>query len=141
MVMKLTESLEQGDMAEQLTPTLTIDEFSSRTGSDSDIITLAFILASKMAAEDLVNWFERGYEWIIDAEVSPGQVLDKKYYVFAELNRRSSAPKRIIELLDDLKTLTNKDVDEWTIKLEDHKFPATLENLSDKLFHIKVETR
>lgn len=124
---KLNESLDWHDMEDQVTPTLSIDEFSSRTGDDSSIIVLAFLVASQAAAEDLMNWFERGYEWIIDSEVSPGQVLNKKYYVFAELNRTTSAGKRIVELLADLETLTGKKVSDWTLKLEDGKHPASLQ--------------
>lgn len=114
-------------MVDQVTPVLGIDEFQSRIGEDSDIMVLTFIVAGQDVGGDLVDWLERGYDWIIDAEVSPGEVLDKKYYVFAEMNRRSTAAKRIMEMLDDLNTLTDIKADDWELSIDDKKYPATIE--------------
>jgi hypothetical protein len=125
----LTEGLNYQDMKNHVVPVLSIDEFKSRIGEDKDIIVLTFIVSSEAVGNDLVDWLERGYDWIIDAEVSPGEVLDKKYYVFAEMNRRSSASKRIVELLEDLYTLTDVKVDAWRLKIEDKKYPATVETI------------
>lgn len=116
-------------MVDQVTPVLGIDEFQSQVGEDSDIMVLSFIVSGQEVGNDLVDWLERGYDWIIDAQVSPGEVLDKKYYVFAELNRRSTAPRRIMEILDDLYTLTDIKADDWKIKVDGKKYPATAENI------------
>jgi hypothetical protein len=129
----LTEGLNYMDMEDQVTPLLGIDEFKSRIGNDSDIIVLNFIVGCEAAGNDLVDWLERGYEWIVDSEVSPGEVLDKKYFVYAELNRRTSAPKRIYEIIEDLKTLTGLDIDEWQFKVDGEKYPLTIENLQNHL--------
>jgi len=125
----LTESLKYKDMKEQVTPILGIDEFKSRIGNDSDIIVLNFIVASSAVGNDLVDWLERGYDWVIDAEISPGEVLDKKFYVFAEMNRRSTAPRRIMEVLEDLFTLTDIKAEDWEISIDNEKHPASQEFL------------
>ncbi len=125
----LTEGLNYQDMKNHVVPLLSIDEFKSRIGNDKDIIVLTFVVSAEAVGNDLVDWLERGYDWIIDAEISPGEVLDKKYYVFAEMNRRSSAAKRIIELLEDLYTLTDIKVDSWRLKIEDKKYPATQDTI------------
>jgi hypothetical protein len=125
----LTEGLNHMDMEDQITPLLGIDEFKSRIGNDSDIIVLNFIVGCEAAGNDLVDWLERGYEWIVDSEVSPGEVLDKKYFVYAEINRRTSAPKRIVEIIEDLKTLCGLEIDDWQFKVDGEKYPLTLENL------------
>lgn len=114
-------------MVDQVTPVLGIDEFQSRIGEDSDIMVLNFIVSGQDVGGDLVDWLERGYDCIIDAEVSPGEVLDKKYYVFAEMNRRSSSAKRIMEMLDDLNTLTDIKADEWEFSIDGKRMPATVE--------------
>lgn len=129
MSKELFESLNYMDMEDEIVPLLGIDEFKSRLGEDDDIITLHFILESEAAAEDLVVWLERGYEFIIDAETSPGEVENGKYYVFAEINRRPSAPRKIMELLDDLETLTGVKTDDWSIKVKHDRHPATKENI------------
>lgn len=126
----LNEGLNYKDMINHVTPILGIDQFKSHIGDDSDIIVLNFIVSGEAVGEDLMDWLERGYDWIIDAEVSPGEVLDKKFYVFAEMNRTTSASKRIIELLDDLYTLTDIKTDEWKLKIDDKKYPATEENIT-----------
>jgi hypothetical protein len=137
--MKLTEGLQYMDMENQITPVLGIDEFKSNIGDDSEMIVLNFTVAGKEVGKDLVSWLERGYEWIVDADVSPGEVLDKKYYVFAEMDRRSSAPKRIFELLQDLNTLTGIEAENWKIKIDDEKYPASVENLQKHMIVSPVE--
>lgn len=124
---QLNEGLNYQDMKNHVTPILGIDEFKSRIGEDSDIIVLNFTVSGEAVGNDLVDWLERGYDWVIDSEVSPGEVLDKKFYVFAEINRRSTAPRRIIELLDDLYTLTDIKTEDWQLRIGDKKYPATAE--------------
>lgn len=130
---QLNESLSYLDFKDQLLPLLGIDEFKSRIGDDEDIITLNFIIKSKDAGEDLVTWLERGYEFIIDAETSPGEVESGKYYVFAEINRRPSAPRKIMELLHDLDTLTDVRAENWSIKINHERLPATKENIQKNI--------
>ena len=69
----INESLDYLDMEDQVGDVLSIDEYASKMGRDEDIVTLTFIVHSKLAANDLVTWFERGYDWVLDASVSkPG---------------------------------------------------------------------
>lgn len=128
-------------MVDQVTPILGVDEFKSQIGDDSDIITINFIVSGKEVGNDLVDWLERGYDWIIDAEISPGEVLDKKYYVFADMNRRSTAPRRIMEILEDLYTLTGIKAEKWQLKLDGKKVFASREVLETKLILSPSEYR
>lgn len=130
---QLNEGLQFNDMKNQITPVLGIDQFKSRIGEDSEIIVLNFIVRYQAVGDDLVDWLERGYDWIIDAETSPGEVLDGKYYVFTEMNRRSTAPRRIWEMLDDLETLCAIPAEQWKIKIDDNTFDASKENLEKNL--------
>lgn len=118
----ITEGLDFHDMIGQIEPLVTVDEYSAKMGKDSDIVTLSFMVKSEEAGKDLVDWFERGYDYVLDASVSDGEVEVGKYIVFVEMNRRSSVPAKIIELLKDLKTLTDMKLTEWTVQVngEDH---------------------
>jgi len=118
----ITEGLDFNDMEGQIEPTVTVDEYAAKMGKDSDIVTLSFTVKSEQAGNDLVDWFERGYDFVLDASLSEGEVKVGKYFVFVEMNRRSSVPERIIELLKDLKTLTSLKLSEWTVQVdeEDH---------------------
>lgn len=76
-----------------------IDSFSSKMGSDKDIVVLSFTVEQKEPADDLVNFCERGYEFVLDADATPGELNDGKYKVFVEIERSKHIPEQIIELL------------------------------------------
>lgn len=120
----ITEGLNFNDMEGQIEPLVTVDEYSAKMGKDSEIVTLAFTVKSEEAGDDLVDWFERGYDFVLDASVSEGEVKVGKWLVFVEMNRRSSTPDRIVELLKDLKTLTGLKITDWTIEVEDEEYDA-----------------
>lgn len=118
----LNEGLDYHDLEGQMIPTVTVDEYAAHMGNDSEIVTLAFTIKSEAAGNDLVDWFEKGYDFVLDAQVSEGEVKPGQYLVFVEMNRRSSVPKRIIELLDDLETLTAIPVKDWTIVVDEEEY-------------------
>jgi len=126
----LNEGLDYHDLEGQMIPTVTVDEYAAHMGEDSEIVTLAFTIKSEAAGNDLVDWFERGYDFVLDAQVSEGEVKPGQYLVFVEMNRRSSVPKRIIELLDDLETLTDIPVKDWTIVVDDEEYSPEEEVLA-----------
>ena len=118
----LNEGLDYHDLEGQMIPTVTVDEYAAHMGNDSEIVTLAFTIKSEAAGHDLVDWFERGYDFVLDAQVSEGEVKPGQFLVFVEMNRRSSVPKRIIELLDDLETLTAIPSKDWTIIVDEEEY-------------------
>lgn len=129
----LNESLDYLDMEDQISDVMTIDEYAAKMGSDKDIVTLTFTVHSKLAAKDLVTWFERGYDWVLDASVSDGELEPGKWLVFVEMERRSRVPSRVISLLSDLETLTGLKIKDWSIDIEGDEFDASEEILHQKL--------
>ena len=125
MTRQLNESLKYLDMEGQVLPVLGIDQYKSTIGDDSDFITASFTVKSAAVAEDLVTWLEYGYEWIVDAETSPGEVENGKFLVFIDVDRRTRVPERFMEMLDDLNTLTGIDGKEWKLKIGDVMYPAS----------------
>lgn len=120
----LNEGLDYLDMEGQVGDTITVDEYAARMGKDKDIVTVTFTVKSKLAAEDLVAWFERGYDFVLDASVSDGELEPGEWLVFVEMDRRSKVPNRIITLLEDLETLTGYKLKDWTVEIEGDDFPA-----------------
>jgi hypothetical protein len=118
-------------MEHQIEPNVSIDEYSAKMGKDSDIVTLAFIVKSEAAGNDLVDWFERGYDWILDASLSDGELSPGRYLVFVEMKRRTKIPERVVELLDDLETLTGMTVDEWEVTIDEKDYSADTEILKE----------
>ena len=126
-------ALDYMDLKGQLADKITIDEYAAKMGKDSDIVTLTFITHSNLAAKDLVTWFERGYDFVLDASVSEGEIEPGKWLVFVEMDRRSKVPERIITLLDDLETLTDIKVAEWTAEIDGEEYEASEEIMKEKM--------
>ncbi len=126
-------ALDYMDLEGQLKDKITIDEYSAKMGKDSDIVTVTFTTNSKLAAKDLVTWFERGYDFVLDASVSDGEIEPGKWLVFIEMDRRSKVPNRIITLLSDLETLTGLEVDDWTVEIDGDEYEANEEILKQKM--------
>lgn len=121
------------DMEGQLFDTITIDEYSAKMGKDSDIVTLTFTVYSEQAAKDLTSWFERGYDFVLDASVSEGELEPGKYLVFVEMRRRSSVPDKVCQLLEDLETLTGIKLKDWTVIIEDEEYDADPKVIADHM--------
>jgi hypothetical protein len=119
----LFESLEFKDMEGLLKPTIHVDEFSSKMGDDDDIIVVSFFVRDPQAAKDLMNWFEKGYDFVLDADRSPGEIKPNRYLVYVELRRRSTAGGNVEMLLSDLNTLTEFDANDWTMHYKGKEVP------------------
>ena len=129
---QLKEGLAYKDMEGMMKPTIHIDEFSSKMGEDADVIVVSFFVRDKQAAKDLMTWFEKGYDFVLDADQSPGEIKPNRYLVYLEMRRRNAAPRQIQEILDDLNTLTEYEPDDWIMvyKKQKHKWdPETFAEL------------
>jgi hypothetical protein len=122
---KLKEGLEQGDLKRLVSSKIAIDEYKSKMGSDEEIVVVSFTLQGKEPALDLVNFIEKSYEWVADADVSSGEVFDGSYIVFVEIERTPDIAEQIVELLEDLERLTEYEVNDW--KIEYAKTKQTIE--------------
>lgn len=120
---QLSEGLQYKDLDGMCKNTIHVDEFASKMGDDQDILVLSFFLRDKQAAKDLTSWFEKGYDFVLDADRSPGEIKPNRYLVYVEIRRRRAASQQIEQLLDDLSTLTEYDADEWHIHYEGKTFP------------------
>lgn len=109
----LSEGLEYKDLEGLMKPTIFVDEFAAKMGDDDDIIVISFFVRDLQAAKDLMAWFEKGYDFVLDADRSPGEIKPGRYLVYVELRRRSTAPVNINTLLDDLGSLTEFDISDW----------------------------
>ena len=104
----LVEGLEKNDLKRLVTPELTIDEYKSKMGNDEDIIVTSFKIMGREPAEDLVNFLEKGYDWIIDADISAGELENGEYLVFVECDRTSKFPENIMLAVNDILNLTDQ---------------------------------
>jgi len=124
----LCEALEYKDMVGMIKPTVHVDEFASKMGDDDDIIVVSFFVRSREAAQDLMNWFEKGYDWVMDADVSPGEIRPGRYLVYIEMRRRSNAGRNLQQAIEDLETLTELEPKDWSLHYGDDTVPFTTES-------------
>jgi hypothetical protein len=112
----LFEGLEQGDLKRLIHSELHIDEFKSKLGDDADVVVASFKVDNKEPANDLVNFIEKGYDWVLDADVSSGEMDDGSYIVFVELDRNDQVAENIMDLMQDLMNLTDQAIADWRVR-------------------------
>jgi hypothetical protein len=105
--MNLNEELRPADLRYLVDNVFEIDSYSSKMGNDQDVSVISFNVKSKDAAEDLESFIEKGYKFVLDADVSPGEVKEGKYKVFVEMERDKNLSSRIVEILDGVKKLVD----------------------------------
>ena len=99
-------SLREGDLKDMMHDVFEIDSFASKMGADKDIITISFSLKEKAPADDLMEFLEKGYGFILDADVTSGEQRDGTYKVFVEIERNRDAHENILEIVDGVKKLS-----------------------------------
>jgi len=126
-------ALHSNDLVHLVSNIFEIDSYASKMGSDNDVVVLSFTVEDHEPATDLVNFIERGYDFVLDADSTPGELKDGRYKVFVEMERNKHVPEQIIEILGGMKRLTG---------IEDFKFryyksftsiPVSAETLSETI--------
>lgn len=128
---QFNEGLESEDLKRLVNNDLHIDEFKSKLGKDSDVVVLSFKVTGKEPAVDLVNFIEKGYDWVIDADVSSGELDDGDYLVFVEFDRTTDVPEQIVKLISDLENITAIPSEDWYVRYKNTgvKEPLTLDSI------------
>jgi hypothetical protein len=145
---KLNENLRYGDLKNFVSEVFTIDRYKSKMGEDQDIVVLSFKVKEKYPATDLMEFIERGYPFVLDADMSSGEENDGQYQVFVELERTANLPGQMKELLGGISNLT--DCFNWRFRYQTNptsvefnedavqkNVPITSQDYSNKILEIK----
>lgn len=114
---KLSEGLHANDLKDYVSEIFTVDRFRSKMGEDKDIVVLGFRVKEKYPAIDLMEFIEKGYGFILDADMSAGEENDGQYQVFVEIERTPQLPQQMKKLLGGVSQLT----DNWDWKFRYQK--------------------
>jgi hypothetical protein len=125
----LSEGLRTGDLENYVSELFTVDQFKSKMGEDSDIVVLGFRVREKYPAIDLMEFIEKGYDFILDADMSAGEEHDGQYQVFVELERTTELPDQLHELLGGIGQLCGNR--NWRFRYQ--KEPNSLEFNEDTI--------
>lgn len=148
---KLDEGLNRHDLRGYVSEYFTIDRYKSKMGEDADIVVLGFRVNEKYPAIDLMEFIEKGYNFILDADMSAGEELDGHYQVFVEMERTPNLPGQLRTLLSGLSQLC--DCYNWKFryqksngavpfseeKILEH-VPTTKDEYASKILEIKNKT-
>ena len=101
--------LQTGDLRDLVYDIFEIDSFKSKMGDDKNIVVMSFSARTKESANDLMNFIEKGYPFVLDADVTSGEQADGTYKVFVEMERNKEVPKQVVEIIDGVQKLSNLD--------------------------------
>ena len=104
--MSLNEALRQDDLRDLVKKVFDIDSYKSKIGNDEDVVVLSFTVDHQDPAKDLETFFEMGYNFILDADCTPGEMDDGKYRVFVELERSRKVAEQVFEIVEGVMKIT-----------------------------------
>lgn len=93
---------------------ITIDHFSPKSGTEEEIIVVAFYAVDKDPAHDLETFLQRSALEIVDVDVSPNPDEDGYYIVFVELEKDRQIVEKISFLIKDIENITGEL--DWKVK-------------------------
>jgi hypothetical protein len=125
----LNEGLRANDLKDTMYPHFEVDTFRSKMGEDQDVCVLTFQAKDRYPARDMMEFVEKGYPFVLDADVSSGENDKGEYAIFVEIERDKNIAENIKELTYGLEKLTG--IKEWKFKYYKGKneYEATTENL------------
>jgi hypothetical protein len=111
---QLKEGLRTNDLEGMVYPLLSIDTHRSKMGEDRDVCVVSLTVKDRNPAKDLMEFVEKGFNFVLDADVSSGENEQGEYFVFIELDRTPKLAEQIKEIEYGIKKLTN--INEWKFK-------------------------
>jgi hypothetical protein len=129
----INESLHANDLRHFVKKVFDVDAFKSKIGDDQDVVVLTFTVAYEDPAKDLENFIEMGFEFVLDADTSPGETDDGNYKVFVELERGKHVAEQIREIVDGIEKLTGEEKMRFRYFKSFRSQEATEENLAAEI--------
>lgn len=110
----LNEGLKNKDLKDLVKPVFEVDSYKSKMGEDENVVVLSFEVTGHRAALDFVDFIEKGYDFVLDADVSRGEDEKGNYKVFVEIERNRKISRQINEMLYGLSELTG--CEDWKFR-------------------------
>jgi hypothetical protein len=104
---QLLEGLRAKDLKGFVESIFTVDQYTSKMGEDRDVVVIGFKVNDKAPALDLMEFIEKGYKFVLDADMSSGEERDGHYQVFVEMERNRHVPIYLKDLLNGISQLTD----------------------------------
>lgn len=102
----LSEGLQEGDLRNLVLPLISIDQYFAKSGSDDEVIVVAFFVSDSEAAQDFMRFVSKTSAEILDVETSPAPNPEGYWLVFVEMLRNKNTVNNIMTILDELASVT-----------------------------------
>lgn len=130
---QLSEGLRPLDLSEMVLDTFSIDTFRSKMGEDKDVCVLSFKIKDRHPAKDLMEFIERNFDFVLDADVSSGEDNKGQYSVFVELSRTPLLAEQIKEITYGVRKLTGIEEFKFKYHKDDTVTPVTEDSLRSRI--------
>lgn len=110
----LNEGLRSNDLKEMVHSIFEVDTYRSKMGEDRDVCVISFTAKDRGPATDLMEFIEKGYKYVLDADISSGENENGEYNVFVELSRTPKLAEQIKEITYGVQKLTG--IEHWNFK-------------------------
>jgi hypothetical protein len=130
---QLNEGLRSMDLKEMVHDIFEVDAFRSKMGEDQDVCVVSFKVKDRSPAKDLMEFIEKGYEFVLDADVSSGEDNNGEYSVFVEITRGPRLAEQIQQLTYGVKKLTGLDDLKFKYYKQNQVHEANTDNLKTKI--------
>jgi hypothetical protein len=130
---QLNEGLRPMDLQEMVHPVFEVDSFRSKMGEDRDVCVISFQVKDRSPAKDLMEFIEKGFNFVLDADVSSGENNKGEYAVFVELSRSPRLAEQIKELTYGVKKLTGIENFKFKYHKNSEVHEASEDNLKSKI--------
>ncbi len=125
--------LRANDLHDLVKSVFEVDSFQSKMGTDEDIVVVSFSVLDEQAAKDLVDFIEKGYGFVLDADATPGEIENNVYKVFVEMERNAKVSANISNLLDGVGKLAEIDNFRFRYHKSFTSYDANTNNLSEMI--------
>lgn len=112
--MPLCEGLKTEDLKDLVRNVFEVDSYKSKMGEDQNVVVLAFEVTGHQPALDFADFIEKGYEFVLDADVSQGEDENGRYKVFVEIERSRKIGRQIGEMMYGISELTGEE--DWKFR-------------------------
>jgi hypothetical protein len=130
---QFNEELSARDLRNLVDDVFEVDSYASKMGSDKDVVVISFTVEDLAPATDLVNFVERGYDFVLDADATPGELENGHYKVFVEIERNRRIGEQVMELLDGVGKLTGIDKFKFRYHKSFSSIPADETSLTETI--------
>lgn len=128
---QVNEGLRKSDLKDLIYPKLQIDTFKSKMGEDSDVCVVTMQAKDRSPAKDLMEFIEKSYDFVLDADISAGENSRGEYSIFVEIERTKNIAEQICDMMYGIKQLTEIDNFDFIYYKDKTQRPVSRETLED----------